>query len=100
MLSSCGVADVIASSYGGRNSKCAAEFVHQILKGESPTWEDLEAKLIGGQKLQGVLTCDHVISCLNSMNLSRDKFKLFRKIHAISRLNAHPESLFDIWHTK
>ena len=34
VLQSCGLADCVASSYGGRNRKCAAEYAHWLLSEE------------------------------------------------------------------
>ena len=51
------MADLITTCYGGRNRKCAEEFVNG--KGRR-TFEDIEEELLGGQKLQGVLTSDEV----------------------------------------
>eukprot|EP00929_Paragymnodinium_shiwhaense_P106738 TRINITY_DN7237_c0_g1_i5.p1 TRINITY_DN7237_c0_g1~~TRINITY_DN7237_c0_g1_i5.p1 ORF type:complete len:376 (-),score=94.26 TRINITY_DN7237_c0_g1_i5:290-1417(-) len=46
---SCGVADLVTTCFAGRNRRCAAAFA----RGEAETFEDVEAKLLGGQKLQG-----------------------------------------------
>jgi glycerol-3-phosphate dehydrogenase (NAD+) len=98
MLSSCGVADLVASSFGGRNRKCSEEFVSQTLTGSaSPSWEDIEARLLDGQRLQGLGTCDEVVACLDSLSLDSNDFPLFRKVHAIARSEAAPHSLFDDW---
>merc|ERR1711998_135854 len=48
-LESCGVADLITTCFGGRNRKCAEAFVRA--KGNE-TWDDIEKRLLGGQKLQ------------------------------------------------
>jgi glycerol-3-phosphate dehydrogenase (NAD+) len=47
---SCGMADLITTCYGGRNRKCAEQFAKH--KGKKP-WEEIEAELLNGQKLQG-----------------------------------------------
>ena len=97
MLQSCGVADVIASSFGGRNRECSAEFVRQIDRGIFPSWNEIESSILAGQKMQGLNTCDEVIACLNTLQVEPTKFRLFRKIHAIARLGADPKSLFSDW---
>jgi hypothetical protein len=55
---SCGVADLIVTCYGGRNRRCAEEFVRA---GGRKTFEMIEKELLGGQKLQGTLTVKEVI---------------------------------------
>ena len=47
-LESCGVADLITTCYGGRNSRLAKEFVIQ-----RKSITTLEEELLNGQKLQG-----------------------------------------------
>jgi len=54
---SCGVADLIVTCYGGRNRRCAEEFVRA---GGRKTFEMIEKELLGGQKLQGTLTVKEV----------------------------------------
>jgi glycerol-3-phosphate dehydrogenase (NAD+) len=117
LFRSCGVADLIATCFGGRNRLCAEEFIHR-LKNHAPTgrsskdddaleklWCDIEKDLLHGQKLQGLDTTDEVISCLkfkgfydsnNKSNGSNsNKFPLFKRIYAIARLGEKPETLFD-----
>ena len=50
---SSGIADLITTCYGGRNRKCAEEFVR---RGDTRGWDAIEKDLLGGQKLQGTLT--------------------------------------------
>merc|ERR1711943_108587 len=57
---SCGVADLITTCFGGRNRKCAEAFAKSVCAGSPKTWQELEAALLGGQKLQGVLTSHEV----------------------------------------
>ncbi|CAO2833095.1 unnamed protein product [Amaranthus hypochondriacus] len=76
---SCGVADLIASCFGGRNRKVAEAFV---INGGERTFEELEAEILQGQKLQGVLTAKEVYEVLES-NGWFDSFPLFKTIHEI-----------------
>lgn len=120
-MQSCGVADVIASSFAGRNSKCAAEFIQRLLKHESvgnkndlidcnsgivgensinlqELWDTIELEVLNGQKLQGLSTCDEVIKCIeyyeSKYGLATIKFPLFRRVYEIARNNAKPNTLF------
>lgn len=79
---SCGMADLITTCYGGRNRRCAEAFAleradshlidedaeekkdelqHLFLidheKDCQLKWQEIESKLLNGQKLQGTLTC-------------------------------------------
>ena len=63
---SCGVADLITTCYGGRNRKCAEAFA----KGEG-TWDEIEAKLLNGQKLQGTITAKDVATVLKTKGKAR-----------------------------
>merc|ERR1719482_824912 len=56
-LESCGVADLITTCFGGRNRKCAEAFA---AAGKKKSLDDIEAELLGGQKLQGTLTAKEV----------------------------------------
>lgn len=42
------------------------------MQGEAPTFEELEASMLGGQKLQGVLTSDEVQEVLRDRGWERD----------------------------
>ena len=105
LLKSCGVADLIATCFGGRNRLCSAEFVRRLAaEGDAPhgesaltkLWTDIERDLLQGQKLQGLGTCDEVHSCLVARRLAGSgSFPLLEKIYAIARLGADPHSLFD-----
>lgn len=61
---SCGIADVIASSYGGRNRKVS----EAIVKTGRPL-DELEAEILKGQKLQGPPTAEAVNVMLKERNL-------------------------------
>ena len=58
----CGVADLVATCFGGRNRKVAEAFARAQGDGRPRTFGELEAELLGGQKLQGVLTTIEVRS--------------------------------------
>ena len=60
---SCGVADLITTCYGGRNRKCAEAFVTGAA---GKTWDEIEATLLNGQKLQGTITAKDVMVCLEA----------------------------------
>ncbi|GBG26568.1 Glycerol-3-phosphate dehydrogenase NAD+ [Hondaea fermentalgiana] len=93
LLQSCGAADLITTCYGGRNRKCAEAFV-----AGSKNWEEIEADLLGGQKLQGTLTCAEVFKVLAAefpKGNADDHFPLFCNIHRIAFEGAKPETIFD-----
>ncbi|KAJ1484641.1 glycerol-3-phosphate dehydrogenase 1-like protein-like protein, partial [Baffinella frigidus] len=77
---SCGVADLLVTCYGGRNRRCAEEFVRS---GGTKSWEDIEAELLNGQKLQGTLTAKEVYKILEKEK-ALDEFPLFASIHQVS----------------
>ncbi|XP_074310754.1 glycerol-3-phosphate dehydrogenase [NAD(+)] [Silene latifolia] len=76
---SCGVADLIATCFGGRNRKVGEAFAKW---GGKRPFEELEAEMLQGQKLQGVLTAKEVYDVLKNKNWL-DSFPLFRTIHEI-----------------
>jgi glycerol-3-phosphate dehydrogenase (NAD+) len=86
---SSGIADVIATCTGGRNRKCAAAFAESVVKGKPKTWAQLENELLGGQKLQGVLTSFEVQEILRRKGIEAD-FPLFTTIYKISKLELPP----------
>lgn len=77
---SAGVGDLIATCFGGRNRKCAHEFA---VDGGRSSWDDIERRLLNGQKLQGVLTSNEVQAVLRRLNLEKE-FPLFSTINAIA----------------
>ena len=56
---SAGVADLVTTSYGGRNRKCAEAFVKT-----GKTFPELEEELLNGQKLQGTITSEEIFKFL------------------------------------
>eukprot|EP00281_Chroomonas_sp_CCMP1168_P017402 CAMPEP_0206215918 /NCGR_PEP_ID=MMETSP0047_2-20121206/2447_1 /ASSEMBLY_ACC=CAM_ASM_000192 /TAXON_ID=195065 /ORGANISM="Chroomonas mesostigmatica_cf, Strain CCMP1168" /LENGTH=154 /DNA_ID=CAMNT_0053638237 /DNA_START=355 /DNA_END=819 /DNA_ORIENTATION=- len=86
---SCGVADLITTSYGGRNFKVAKAFVEA---GGHKTMDDLEEEMLNGQKLQGTLTCKEIHTILEREGKSGD-FPLFTVIYSIAFEGISPEHL-------
>jgi len=78
-LESCGVADLVASCYGGRNRRVAAAFAEG---GGEKSMETLAEEMLKGQKLQGKLTADEVHAVLQRNQWEAD-FPLFTTIHKI-----------------
>ncbi|KAF8822606.1 putative glycerol-3-phosphate dehydrogenase (gpdh), partial [Cardiosporidium cionae] len=77
---SAGIADTITTCFGGRNVKCAAEFVR--CQG-SKTWAMIEEEMLNGQKLQGTLTCEDVYKVLKHHNLIKE-FPLFSATYRVA----------------
>ncbi|XP_028927057.1 glycerol-3-phosphate dehydrogenase [NAD(+)], cytoplasmic-like isoform X1 [Ornithorhynchus anatinus] len=76
-LESCGVADLIATCYGGRNRRVAEAFVRS-----GKTIEELEREMLNGQKLQGPQTAAEVYKVLTQKEMV-DKFPLFVTVYQI-----------------
>lgn len=89
---SCGVADLITTCYGGRNRKCAAAFAEA---NGARTWDDIEADLLGGQKLQGTLTAKEVHEVLVRVDAVND-FPLFTKIYNIAYAGHKVDTICEI----
>ena len=79
-LESCGVADLVASCYGGRNRRVAEAFARE---GGQRAMEEVAEDLLGGQKLQGALTAGEVHSVLRQ-NGWEDEFPLFDTVYRIA----------------
>ena len=117
---SCGVADVIASSYSGRNRRCAQLFAKRLLDTMMPysanrglhaaseekehrlqwvseLWDEIERREMNGQKLQGVSTCRDIMRCLQAtsyLEAHPSHFPLFRRIYSIACQGEEPRALF------
>ncbi|XP_073040954.1 glycerol-3-phosphate dehydrogenase [NAD(+)]-like [Primulina eburnea] len=76
---SCGVADLITTCLGGRNRKCADAFARN---GGKRSFDELEAEMLQGQKLQGVSTAKEVYEVLNHRGWL-ELFPLFSTVHKI-----------------
>mmetsp|Transcript_41496 Transcript_41496/g.83173 ORF Transcript_41496/g.83173 Transcript_41496/m.83173 type:complete len:381 (-) Transcript_41496:284-1426(-) len=79
-LESCGVADLVTTCFGGRNRKCAEAFA---ANGKKKSLEEIEAELLGGQKLQGTLTAKEVNHILKMKGLEHE-FPFFTTVYKIS----------------
>lgn len=95
---------MIATCYGGRNRLCSEVFCREILsvrkfgstyQETSIRWIEIEKRILGGQKLQGLSTSDELFMYISKIPQYHHKFPLISRIYAISRLGAHPETLFD-----
>eukprot|EP00850_Spirogloea_muscicola_P006021 SM000028S10115 [mRNA] locus=s28:422469:425124:- [translate_table: standard] len=95
---SCGIADLITTCFGGRNRKVAEAFARH---GGKRSFLELEAELLGGQKLQGILTAGEVHEVLVARRVSR-QFPLFTTVHAIAAGHLPPTKIveFDSTFTK
>lgn len=89
ILESCGFADLLTTCYGGRNRLCAEAFA----KDPSLTWEEIEAKHLSGQKLQGPSACLDIQLLIDKRGL-RDRFPLFTSIHNAVTKVIQPEDVF------
>ncbi|XWS30433.1 hypothetical protein CRYUN_Cryun24cG0117200 [Craigia yunnanensis] len=76
---SCGVADVITTCLGGRNRKVAEAFAKY---GGKRSFDELEAEMLQGQKLQGVSTAREVYEVLSHRGWL-ELFPLFATVHEI-----------------
>jgi len=79
---SCGVADLVATCYGGRNKLVAAEYTKSLLAGSPKSFEELEVEVLKGQKLQGVLTSNEVQEILKARGWEKD-YPLFTTVNRI-----------------
>lgn len=79
-LESCGVADLITTCFGGRNRKCADAYAKA---GGKKSLEEIEAEILGGQKLQGTLTAKEVNHVLKMKGMEHE-FPLFTTVYKIS----------------
>ncbi|CAL5371740.1 unnamed protein product [Camellia sinensis] len=88
---SCGVADLITTCLGGRNRKCAEAFARN---GGKRSFDELEAEMLQGQKLQGVSTAKEVYEVLSHRGWL-ELFPLFTIVHEISIGRRPPSAIVE-----
>ncbi|CAF0882027.1 unnamed protein product [Didymodactylos carnosus] len=88
-LESCGMADLVASSLGGRNYDSAKKFVQT-----NKSLKEIEEEDLNGQSLQGPGTAEEVYRILKNKNLL-DRFPLLRDAHLICDKKIKPKQLTD-----
>ncbi|XP_058188107.1 glycerol-3-phosphate dehydrogenase [NAD(+)] isoform X1 [Rhododendron vialii] len=93
---SCGVADLITTCIGGRNRKCADAFARN---GGKRSFDELEAEILQGQKLQGVLTAKEVYEVLRHRGWL-ELFPLFTTVHEICIGHLPPTAIVEYSHSR
>lgn len=88
---SCGVADLITTCLGGRNRKCADAFARN---GGKRSFDELEAEMLQGQKLQGVSTAKEVYEVLSHRGWL-ELFPLFTTVHEICSGRLPPSAIVE-----
>ncbi|KAL3318379.1 Glycerol-3-phosphate dehydrogenase [Cichlidogyrus casuarinus] len=88
-LESCGMADLITTCYGGRNTKIG----HHLATTEKSVRE-LEKELLNGQSAQGPLTAAEVYKMLETHELL-DKYPLLVAIHNICQRKLPPNKFIE-----
>ncbi|XP_057437410.1 glycerol-3-phosphate dehydrogenase [NAD(+)]-like [Lotus japonicus] len=88
---SCGVADLITTCAGGRNRKVAEAYAKY---GGKRSFDELEADMLKGQKLQGVLTAKEVCEVLTTRGWL-DLFPLFSTVNEISSGRLPPSAIVE-----
>ncbi|KAK8673471.1 hypothetical protein V6N13_111805 [Hibiscus sabdariffa] len=88
---SCGVADVITTCLGGRNRKVAEAFAKN---GGKRSFDELEAEMLQGQKLQGVSTAREVYEVLSHRGWL-ELFPLFATVHEICVGHLPPSAIVE-----
>jgi glycerol-3-phosphate dehydrogenase (NAD+) len=116
ILLSCGVADLIATCYLGRNSRCGAAFaknlLHELESSSSssdsdhnegiavkPLWAKAVQKVCSGQHPPGISTSSQVFKCLlhrygDSKERVFERYPLFTRIYEVAREGKTPERMF------
>lgn len=86
---SCGIAELIANSYGGSNRKICEEFVKS-----GKTIKLLEEEMFKGNTLQGPIAAEQVNFMIQSKHMESE-FPLLTSIHKICTQQISPASLID-----
>lgn len=89
MVESCGLADLITTCMGGRNRRVSEAFGRA---GGKRSWEELEAEMLNGQKLQGTSTCVEVMNILKR-DQCVDEFPFMHLIYNIAYEGAAIETI-------
>lgn len=84
---SAGVADLITTCNGGRHVRCARMSIK-----EGKPIEEIEARELNGQKLQGTSTAYEVNEFLKGQGMEKD-FPLFTAVYTILEGKAKPEDI-------
>ncbi|PNH08421.1 Glycerol-3-phosphate dehydrogenase [NAD(+)], partial [Tetrabaena socialis] len=93
-LECCGVGDLVATCYGGRNRLVAEAWAKAQMSGTPRTFESLETELLNGQKLQGVLTSNEVQEILK-VRKWQTQYPLFTTINRIINGELPPKFVVD-----
>jgi len=88
-LESCGIADLIASSLGGRNYNGA-----KAMAETNKSLKDIEKEQLHGQSLQGPGTAKEVYTVLQTKALL-DQYPLFRDAHLICEQKIPPKKFLE-----
>ncbi|KAL4193545.1 hypothetical protein AMTRI_Chr06g200070 [Amborella trichopoda] len=88
---SCGVADLITTCLGGRNRKVAEAFAKNNGK---RSFDELEAEMLQGQKLQGVSTAREVYEVLSHRGW-QELFPLFTTVYEICIGHLSPSAIVE-----
>ncbi|XP_062232319.1 glycerol-3-phosphate dehydrogenase [NAD(+)]-like isoform X2 [Phragmites australis] len=88
---SCGVADLITTCLGGRNRRVAEAFARN---GGKRSFDDLEADMLQGQKLQGVSTAREVYEVLTYRGW-QELFPMLSTVHEICIGQLPPTSIVE-----
>lgn len=93
---SCGLADVIATCFGGRNYKVSRAWTQQYKHDgvERKSWQQLEVEMLDGQKLQGTITVKEIMDVLKLKSCEKD-FPLFVALYEIFFEGVDPREIFN-----
>lgn len=86
---SCGVADLITTCYGGRNRLAGEQFVRSGMN-----FNEVEEKILGGQKLQGPHVAYEVYQLLKENEIEKE-FPLFVAIYNVCFEKHSPEEMME-----
>eukprot|EP00798_Chlamydomonas_sp_ICE-L_P025777 gene25777-11445_t len=91
-LETCGVGDLIATCYGGRNRRVAMEWAKAHEAGQPKSFVDLEKDLLNGQKLQGLLTSNEIQETLEAKGWEKE-YPLFTTLNRIVNSKLPPSMI-------